>query len=76
MTEHFETPGITAHQQTYGIALAEDFIRLAHHNDIITFAQLRKLRVLLAETYPTPSYDDVDVERTILQIVFGEGERA
>jgi hypothetical protein len=76
MTEHFETPGITAHQQTYGIALAEDFIRLAHNNDIITFSQLRKLRVLLAETYPTPTYEDVDVERTILRIVFGEGERA
>ena len=76
MTEHFETPGITAHQQTYGIALAEDFIRLAHNNDIITFAQLRKLRALLAETYPTPTFDDVDVERTILQIVFGEQEQA
>lgn len=76
MTEHFERPGITAHQQTYGIALAEDFIRMAHRDDIITFTQLRKLRALLAETYPTPSYDDVDVERTILQIVFGEGERS
>lgn len=76
MTEHFETPGIAAHQQTYGIALAEDLIRLAHNNDIITFAQLRKLMELLHDTYPTPSYDDVDVERTILQIVFGEGERA
>jgi hypothetical protein len=72
MTEHFQTTGITAHQQVYGIALAEDFIRLAHNNGIITFCQLRKLRALLAETYPTPTFDDVDVERTILQIVFGE----
>lgn len=75
MTEHFETPGITAHQKTYGIALAEDIIRLAHNNDIITFAQMRKMRALLAETYPTPSDDILDVERTILQIVFGEGEQ-
>ena len=71
MTEHFEKPGITAHQQTYGIALAEDFIRLAHNNDIITFSQLRKLRALLAETYPTPTVDEMDVERTILDIIHG-----
>jgi hypothetical protein len=72
MTDHFKAPGITAHQQVYGIALAEDFIRLAHNEDIISFAQLRKLRALLAKTYPTPTFDDVDVERAILQIVFGE----
>ena len=71
MTEHFEKPGITAHQQTYGIALAEDFIRLAHNNDIITFAQLRKLRALLAETYPAPTVDEMDVERTIIDIIGG-----
>lgn len=71
MTEHFEKPGITAHQQTYGIALAEDLIRLAHNNDIITFSQLRKLRALLAETYPTPTVDEMDVERTILDIIHG-----
>lgn len=74
MTEHFLKPTITAHQQTYGIALAEDFIRMAHNNDIITFSQLRKLRALLAETYPTPSHDEMDVERVVLDIVMG-GQR-
>ena len=72
MTEHFTSPGITAHQQNYGIAMVEDFLRLAHNDDIITFSQLRKLRALLAETYPAPTQDDMDVERAILQIVFGE----
>jgi hypothetical protein len=72
MTEHFNSPGITAHQQNYGIAMVEDFIRLAHRDDIITFSQLRKLRALLAETYPAPTQDDMDVERAILQIVFSE----
>ena len=72
MTEHFNSPGITAHQQNYGIAMVEDFIRLAHNDDIITFSQLRKLRALLAETYPAPTQDDMDVERAILQIVFSE----
>lgn len=71
MTEHFETPGITAHQQNYGIAMVEDFIRLAHRDDIITFAQMRKLRVLLAETYPTPTVDEMDVERVVLDIIHG-----
>jgi hypothetical protein len=72
MTEHFNSPGITAHQQNYGIAMVEDFIRLAHNDDIITFSQLRKLRALLAETYPAPTQDDMDVERAILQIVSNE----
>ena len=71
MTEHFETPGITAHQQNYGIAMVEDFIRLAHRDDIITFAQMRKLRALLAETYPAPTVDEMDVERTIIDIIGG-----
>ena len=71
MTEHFETPGITAHQQNYGIAMVEDFIRLAHRDDIITFKQMRKLRLLLAETYPAPTVDEMDVERTILDIIHG-----
>ena len=71
MTEHFLSPGITAHQQNYGIAMVEDFIRMAHRDDIITFAQMRKLRVLLAETYPAPTVDEMDVERTILDIIHG-----
>ena len=71
MTEHFETPGITAHQQNYGIAMVEDFIRMAHRDDIITFAQMRKLRLMLAETYPAPTVDEMDVERTILDIIHG-----
>jgi hypothetical protein len=71
MTEHFETPGITAHQQNYGIAMVEDFIRMAHRDDIITFAQMRKLRLMLAETYPAPTVDEMDVERTIIDIIGG-----
>ena len=71
MTEHFETPGITAHQQLYGIAMVEDFVRMAHRDDIITFAQMRKLRALLAETYPAPTVDEMDVERTIIDIIGG-----
>ena len=71
MTEHFLSPGITAHQQNYGIAMVEDFIRLAHRDDIITFAQMRKLRLMLAETYPAPTVDEMDVERTIIDIIGG-----
>ena len=71
MTEHFLSPGITAHQQNYGIAMVEDFIRLAHRDDIITFKQLRKLRALLAETYPAPTVDEMDVERVVLDIIGG-----
>lgn len=71
MTEHFLSPGITAHQQLYGIAMVEDFIRLAHRDDIITFAQMRKLRLMLAETYPAPTVDEMDVERTIIDIIHG-----
>ena len=71
MTEHFLSPGITAHQQNYGIAMVEDFIRMAHRDDIITFAQMRKLRALLGETYPAPTVDEMDVERTILDIIHG-----
>jgi hypothetical protein len=71
MTEHFEAPGITAHQQLYGIAMVEDFLRMAHRDDIITFAQMRKLRVLLAETYPAPTFDEMDVERVVLDIIGG-----
>ena len=71
MTEHFLSPGITAHQQNYGIAMVEDFIRLSHRDGIITFAQMRKLRLMLAETYPAPTVDEMDVERTIIDIIGG-----
>jgi hypothetical protein len=74
MTEQILTSGISAHQQNYGLAMAEDLIRMAHHKDIITFRQLNQIRRLMEETWPSPTYEEMDVERTILQIISGEAD--
>lgn len=72
MTEHFRVPGITAHQRTYGIAMTEDFLRIAYRDKVITHKQLLKLRAMLEQMYPTPTYNEMDVERVVLDIVMGE----